>query len=92
MARSWSTGWVIEAASADEAVIVLNDSSSTVDIVFSDVLMPGSMDGFGLARPSNTTPVIVLRFEADDDAALRRIQEDFRRAILQVKPDAVLPF
>jgi len=49
-------------------------------------------DGFGLARPSNTTPVVVLRFEADDDAALQRIQEDFRRAILAVKKDAALPF
>jgi len=49
-------------------------------------------DGFGLARPSNTTPVVVLRFEADDDAALKRIQEDFRRAILAVKSDAALPF
>jgi phosphomannomutase/phosphoglucomutase len=49
-------------------------------------------DGFGLARPSNTTPVVVLRFEADDDAALKRIQEDFRRAILAVKKDAALPF
>ena len=49
-------------------------------------------DGFGLARPSNTTPVVVLRFEADDDAALARIQDDFRRAILAVAPDARLPF
>jgi phosphomannomutase/phosphoglucomutase len=49
-------------------------------------------DGFGLARPSNTTPVVVLRFEADDEAALKRIQEDFRRAILAVKADAKLPF
>ncbi|HLP80748.1 MAG TPA: phosphomannomutase/phosphoglucomutase, partial [Nitrosomonas sp.] len=49
-------------------------------------------DGFGLARASNTTPVIVLRFEADNEAALRRIQEDFRRNILQAKPDAQLPF
>jgi phosphomannomutase/phosphoglucomutase len=49
-------------------------------------------DGFGLARPSNTTPVIVLRFEADTDAALARIQADFRRALLGVKPDAKLPF
>ena len=49
-------------------------------------------DGFGLARPSNTTPVVVLRFEADDAAALKRIQEDFRRAILAVKKDAKLPF
>ncbi|HEU0200871.1 MAG TPA: phosphomannomutase/phosphoglucomutase [Burkholderiaceae bacterium] len=49
-------------------------------------------DGFGLARPSNTTPVVVLRFEADTPEALKRIQEDFRRALLQVKPDAKLPF
>ena len=49
-------------------------------------------DGFGLARPSNTTPVIVLRFEADDETALKRIQGDFRRAILGVKADAKLPF
>jgi phosphomannomutase / phosphoglucomutase len=49
-------------------------------------------DGFGLARSSNTTPIIVLRFEADNEAALRRIQEDFRQAILTVKPDAKLPF
>jgi phosphomannomutase/phosphoglucomutase len=49
-------------------------------------------DGFGLARPSNTTPVLVLRFEADDAAALARIQADFRRALLAIKPDAKLPF
>ena len=49
-------------------------------------------DGFGLARSSNTTPVIVLRFEANDAAALKRIQEDFRRVISAVKPDAVLPY
>ena len=49
-------------------------------------------DGFGLARPSNTTPVIVVRFEADNEQALKRIQEDFRRALLAVKPDAQLPF
>jgi phosphomannomutase/phosphoglucomutase len=49
-------------------------------------------DGFGLARPSNTTPVVVLRFEADSPQALARIQADFRRALLAVKPDAELPF
>ena len=49
-------------------------------------------DGFGLARPSNTTPVVVIRFEADTPEALARIQADFRRAILAVKPGAVLPF
>ncbi|MEK7232042.1 MAG: phosphomannomutase/phosphoglucomutase [Pseudomonadota bacterium] len=49
-------------------------------------------DGFGLARSSNTTPVVVLRFEADNEKALQRIQEDFRRVLLAAKPDAVLPF
>jgi phosphomannomutase/phosphoglucomutase len=49
-------------------------------------------DGFGLARPSNTTPVVVLRFEADNPQALARIQADFRRAILEVQPSAHLPF
>jgi phosphomannomutase/phosphoglucomutase len=49
-------------------------------------------DGFGLARPSNTTPVVVLRFEADSPQALARIQADFRRAILEVHPAARLPF
>ncbi|MGF6570716.1 phosphomannomutase [Paraburkholderia fungorum] len=49
-------------------------------------------DGFGLARSSNTTPVVVMRFEADSDEALKRIQEDFRRVILAEKADAKLPF
>jgi phosphomannomutase/phosphoglucomutase len=49
-------------------------------------------DGFGLARPSNTTPVVVLRFEADNGAALARIQGEFRSAIHAVAPDAQLPF
>ena len=62
------------------------------DVIRIDGLRVEYADGFGLARSSNTTPVIVLRFEADDDAALERIQEDFRRVILAVKPDAQLPF
>ena len=49
-------------------------------------------DGFGLARSSNTTPVIVLRFEADSEEGLARIQDDFRRVLAGVKPGAMLPF
>ena len=49
-------------------------------------------DGFGLARASNTTPVIVLRFEGDNAGALERIQGDFRRVLQPAKPDAPLPF
>ena len=61
-------------------------------IITTDGLRVEYKDGFGLARSSNTMPVIVLRFEADDEAALKRIQHDFRRVILQIKPDAVLPY
>jgi phosphomannomutase/phosphoglucomutase len=43
-------------------------------------------DGFGLARASNTTPVIVLRFEADTEAALARIQAEFRNALQAAWP------
>ena len=49
-------------------------------------------DGFGLARPSNTTPVVVLRFEADNAVALERIQADFRQALNAVWPGIQLPF
>jgi phosphomannomutase/phosphoglucomutase len=49
-------------------------------------------DGWGLVRASNTTPVLVLRFEANDDAALSRIQEAFRGQLLALKPDLNLPF
>jgi phosphomannomutase/phosphoglucomutase len=49
-------------------------------------------DGFGLARASNTTPVVVTRFEAEGQPALERIQRAFKAAILAVAPDAKLPF
>lgn len=62
------------------------------DVVKIDGLRVEYPDGFGLARSSNTTPVVVMRFEADNDAALKRIQEDFRRVILAEKADAKLPF
>lgn len=62
------------------------------EVITIDGLRVEYADGFGLARPSNTTPIIVLRFEADNEAALQRIQQDFRRVLLAVKPDARLPF
>jgi phosphomannomutase/phosphoglucomutase len=49
-------------------------------------------DGFGLARASNTTPVIVIRFEADTEPALERIKAEFRRALQPLKPNAPLPY
>lgn len=62
------------------------------EVITLDGLRVEYPDGFGLMRPSNTTPVIVLRFEADHAEALARIQEAFRRVILAAAPDAVLPF
>lgn len=49
-------------------------------------------DGWGLVRPSNTTPVLVLRFEADDEQALERIKELFRAQLLAQDPGLELPF
>lgn len=49
-------------------------------------------DGFGLLRASNTTPVLVLRFEGTDKAALKRIQQQFRKAMLAIEPGLKLPF
>ncbi len=45
-------------------------------------------DGFGLIRGSNTTPVLVLRFEGHTPAALHRIETEFMAALRAVKPDA----
>ena len=49
-------------------------------------------DGWGLVRPSNTTPILVLRFDADNAAALKRIQDVFRAQLLAVDPTLKLPF
>ncbi|MFC3552387.1 phosphomannomutase/phosphoglucomutase [Lysobacter cavernae] len=49
-------------------------------------------DGWGLVRASNTTPVLVMRFDADSAEALARIKADFRAQLLAIKPDLVLPF
>ena len=49
-------------------------------------------DGFGLVRASNTTPVLVFRFEGDNEQALKRIQQRFRELVLATTPDAKPPF
>jgi phosphomannomutase / phosphoglucomutase len=48
--------------------------------------------GWGLVRASNTTPCLVLRFEAEDELALSTIQDEFRRVMLQADPSLLLPF
>ncbi len=66
--------------------------SGATEIITIDGLRVEYPDGFGLARSSNTTPVVVMRFEAETPEALARIQDEFRRVIVAAKPDAQLPF
>lgn len=58
------------------------------EIVTIDGLRAEYADGFGLIRASNTTPVLVLRFEGHSQEALHRIEAEFMAALRAVKPDA----
>jgi phosphomannomutase len=58
------------------------------EIVTIDGLRVDYDDGFGLIRASNTTPVLVLRFEGHTEAALKRIETELMAALRAVKPDA----
>ncbi|MGH8751081.1 MAG: phosphomannomutase/phosphoglucomutase [Burkholderiales bacterium] len=62
------------------------------EVITLDGLRVEYADGFGLARSSNTTPMIIFRFEADNPKVLKRIQEDFRRVFLAARPGTQLPF
>ena len=62
------------------------------EVIKLDGLRVEYADGFGLMRASNTTPVIVLRFEGETEDAIARIQAEFRGALETLKPGAPLPF
>ncbi|CAN7631254.1 phosphomannomutase/phosphoglucomutase [Pseudorhodoferax sp. LjRoot39] len=62
------------------------DAPATVNTI--DGLRVDWPDGFGLIRASNTTPVLVLRFEGHTEAALERIQTQMMALLRSVKPDA----
>lgn len=68
------------------------DFSSAHEVMTIDGLRVDFTDGWGLVRPSNTTPYLVLRFEAINEVILKNIQVMFRDLMLSVKPDLVLPF
>jgi len=61
------------------------------DIVTLDGLRVHYADGFGLIRASNTTPVLVLRFEADSEEALARIRGEFDRVLAEFNPNSAKP-
>ncbi len=65
---------------------------SGASVVNIDGLRADYTDGWGLVRPSNTSPYLVLRFEAEDEEELGRIKEKFREELLNIKPDLDLPF
>jgi phosphomannomutase/phosphoglucomutase len=86
-------------AVADEEKFKLMDDlitsanfSSAQDITTIDGLRVNFSDGWGLVRPSNTSPYLVLRFEAANQAVLNQIQEIFREWILSVRPNLILPY
>ena len=62
------------------------------DVIRIDGLRVDWPDGCGLVRASNTTPVLVLRFDADTAAALERIKGEFRRVLHEAQPGLALPF
>ena len=71
-----------------EALIARGGFSAPARVSTIDGLRVDWPDGFGLIRASNTTPVLVLRFEGHTQAALHRIEGDFMAALRVVKPDA----
>jgi len=81
---------LIERLSAQ--VKAANPFSGSTRVLAIDGLRVEFADGFGLARASNTTPVVVLRFEGDTEAALARIQQQFRAVLQPLRPGVALPF
>ena len=91
--------WALEEGEAHALVAKLQARVKTASpfpsaerVVTIDGVRVEYADGFGLARASNTTPTIVMRFEADNSAALERIKKDFRTALQPLKPNAPLPY
>ncbi|HEY0905575.1 MAG TPA: phosphomannomutase/phosphoglucomutase, partial [Methylophilus sp.] len=84
------------AEGAPHALIAELQQSATfpgaLDIIHIDGLRVEYPNGFGLIRASNTTPVLVLRFEGDTLPALQAIQQVFRQVLTRIRPDLKIPF
>ena len=65
---------------------------ANANITMIDGIRADFEDGWGLVRASNTTPCLVLRFEAQNEEALKRIQDEFRTVMLEIDPSLNLPF
>ena len=79
-----------EAPRLVEQAVALANFAAPAKVNTIDGLRVDWPDGFGLMRSSNTTPVLVLRFEGHSEAALHRIEQDMLALLHKVKPDAQL--
>jgi phosphomannomutase/phosphoglucomutase len=75
-----------------DRLLAREDYFSDATLTTLDGLRVEYADGWGLVRASNTSPTLVLRFEADSASALARIEERFRRLLWQLEPTLNLPF
>jgi phosphomannomutase/phosphoglucomutase len=84
----------VEPEQRDQLMQLLNSDGMFPDakLITIDGVRVEYGDGWGLARPSNTMPSIVFRFEADSAESLDRIQNTFRQRILQADSSLPVPF
>ena len=75
-----------------DSLIKTTKFDNALEKITLDGLRVEFVDGWGLVRASNTTPKLILRFEANTVQALQAIQDKFRQCLLAVEPALVLPF
>jgi phosphomannomutase/phosphoglucomutase len=71
---------------------IAQSSFEDAEMITIDGIRVNYANGWGLVRPSNTTPCLVLRFEANDEDTLNEIQNTFREKMLAVDSSLQLPF
>ena len=81
----------------DQHINFMNEFSKNIsclnaDIIDIDGIRAEYSDGWGLVRPSNTSPFIIFRFEGDNELALERIKTEFRNIIKQIDNKINTPF
>jgi phosphomannomutase / phosphoglucomutase len=72
--------------------VLVSEAFNTATKITIDGLRVEFADSWGLIRPSNTSPYLIVRFEADNDAAMQRIQDLFRQVLLDIDAKLKLPF
>ena len=75
-------------------ILEMQDKARFVDakITTIDGVRADFVDGWGLVRASNTTPILVLRFEADTEESLQRIKDTFKQQMLAINNELRMPF